>query len=48
MPKARTGVSFEFFGNKPLLIKFYESEGAEPYIIGTSFFVALEPNKDGW
>ena len=49
VPKARTGVAFEFFGEKPMMIKFYESEGSEPYIIGTTYFVALEPSREeGW
>ena len=46
VPKCRKGDRFEFIGTKPLLIKFWESEESEPYIIGSSFLVAIEPNEE--
>lgn len=44
--KCRKGDKFEFIGSKPMLIKFWESEECEPYIIGSAFLVAIEPNTE--
>ena len=44
--KCRKGDRFEFFGVKPLLIKFWECEESEPYIVSTQYLVAIEPNTE--